>query len=108
MKTEETPPGTVATEPVGHDGARVNIDEREVWSLGAGPAAIALVALLAVMIITIVGFVASINALESGTGGPGAVALLIASCVIFTIILVLLVTSIKVVSPGHTLTSTLR
>ena len=104
MNTEETPPGTVATEPVGHDGARVNIDEREVWSLGAGPAAIALVALLAIMIATIVGFVTSINSLESGTGGPGAVALLIASCTVFTIVLVLLATSIKVVSPGHTLT----
>ncbi|ANE09436.1 hypothetical protein A3654_14315 [Corynebacterium glutamicum] len=46
---EERTPGAVATEPVGHEGAR-SINEKKVWSLGAGPAAFALLAMIVLMI----------------------------------------------------------
>lgn len=91
----------VATEPVGHEGARVNIRERAVASLGAGPAALGLLALIALMIAALVWFIDSVAAAESGTGGvPG----IIASSVLFTLALLIALTSTKVVNPGHTLT----
>ena len=101
---EERTPGAVATEPVGHEGARVSINEKNVWSLGAGPAAFALLAMIVLMIASGVFFAQSINALENDGGGALAVTGLIASIVVFTVALVVTITSVKVVSPGHTLT----
>ncbi|MFP7365889.1 SPFH domain-containing protein [Corynebacterium callunae] len=99
---EETPPAVVATEPVGHDGARVNVKESTVWSLGAGPTAIALVVLIAIMAGTVFMFINAVIALDGGDSS--AMVSLLASIVIFFIALVVTLTSTKVVSPGHTLT----
>lgn len=101
---EERTPQAVATEPVGHEGARVSINEKKVWSLGAGPAAFALLAMIVLMIASGVFFAQSINTLENDGGGALAVTGLIASIVVFTVALVVTITSVKVVSPGHTLT----
>ncbi|BAC19466.1 toxin secretion/phage lysis holin [Corynebacterium efficiens YS-314] len=101
---EETTPVAVATEPVGNEGTRVRIKERPVWSLGAGPAAVALILLIAVVIVTVITGINAINTLDataSTEGLPG----LIVSVVIFLIATIVLATSIKVVSPGHTLTT---
>lgn len=100
---EEAAPVAVSTEPVGSAGKRVHIKEVPVWSLEAGPTAIALILLLAVLIATVVTGISAINSLES-TGGAEGLAGLIISIVLFIIATVVLSTSIKVVSPGHTLT----
>ncbi|NMB23250.1 MAG: SPFH domain-containing protein, partial [Corynebacterium sp.] len=101
---EEATPVAVATEPVGSEGTRVRIKEQPVWSLGAGPAAVALILLIAVLIITVVTGINAINSLES-TGGAEGLPGLIISSVIFLIATIVLATSIKVVSPGHTMTT---
>ncbi|ANE04986.1 SPFH domain-containing protein [Corynebacterium crudilactis] len=101
---EEATPGVVANEPVGHEGARANIKEKKVWSLGAGVTAVALVALIAIMIASGVFFVQAINNLENYGGNGADLALLITSIIVFTVALVIALTSVKVVSPGHTLT----
>lgn len=103
--SEEVTPQSVATEPVGHEGARVNIAEKKVWSLGAGTSAIALLLLVLLMALGAVFFINSINTLSSYSGGgAGDVVTLIAGILIFTISLVIAATSIRVVSPGHTMT----
>ena len=101
---EEATPVAVATEPVGSEGTRVRIKEQPVWSLGAGPAAVALILLIAVPIITVVTGINAINSLES-TGGAEGLPGLIISSVIFLLATIVLATSIKVVSPGHTMTT---
>lgn len=92
--SDTTPPqattgGTPAGRPVGHDGTRVDVEERVAWSVGAGGA------LLAVLLIIVLG-VAGVAALASGSAVSvlGVVALVVA---------VLLLTGIGVISPGQTL-----
>jgi len=92
--TDSTPPqattgGTPAGRPVGHDGTRVDVEERAAWSLGAGGA---LVAVLLIVVLVIAGFAA----LASGSAVSvlGVLALVAA---------VLLLTGIGVISPGQTL-----
>ncbi|WP_080791668.1 SPFH domain-containing protein [Corynebacterium pacaense] len=102
IPAEEAPPRAVATEPVGHEGARVNITEKKVWSLGAIPATILLVLLIALIIASTVAFIDGVTQLESGH--EGGLVTLIGGIVVFTVALLVLLTSIKVVSPGHTLT----
>lgn len=101
--TEETPPVAVATQPVGKEGKRVDIDERPVWSLGAGPTAVILIALIAVSILSTITLISAANSLDRSGGAEGLI-LLVASVVALIAAAVILATSIKVVSPGHTLT----
>lgn len=103
LNPEEAPPVAVATQPVGNEGKRVDIDERPVWSLSAGPTGIILVALIAVLIATVIAGIGAINSLE-GTGGEAGLPTLLIAIIVFIIASTVLFTSIKVVSPGHTLT----
>ncbi|MEU2200665.1 SPFH domain-containing protein [Isoptericola sp. NPDC019482] len=92
--SDSTPPqattgGTPAGRPVGHDGTRVDVEERAAWSLGAGGA---LVAVLLVIVLGVAGVAALASA--SAVSVLGVVALVVA---------VLLLTGIGVISPGQTL-----
>lgn len=90
-----------AVEPVGRDGARVEITERKAWSLGAGPTLIILLLLIAALGVSIWGFVSSVISIETGTGGTGSVACIVA-CVLVWVVVILLLTGVTVLSPGHT------
>lgn len=102
IPAEEAPPTVVATEPVGHEGARVNITERTVWSLGAAPAAIVLLILIATLVASTVAIIEGARILDAGDGG--GVVTLIVGAVALTLAIIVISTSIKVVNPGHTLT----
>ncbi|GAB2474031.1 SPFH domain-containing protein [Xylanimonas ulmi] len=83
----------VATQPVGHQGVRVDIEERPAWALGAGPAAIALVAALAGIVAAIVLWVSADATGQVALGVLGAVVMLLA---------LVLMTGLTVISPGST------
>ncbi|MFI2104181.1 SPFH domain-containing protein [Isoptericola sp. NPDC019693] len=81
--------GAPTGRPVGHDGTRVDVEERSAWSLGAGGA------LVAVLLILVLGG-AGVAALASGTA-------LVVLGVLALLVAVLLLTGIGVISPGQTL-----
>ncbi|WP_402469847.1 SPFH domain-containing protein [Isoptericola aurantiacus] len=82
--------GAPAGRPVGHAGTRVDVSERDAWSLGAGGTVLAI--LLAV-VLTVLGIVTIAAAGPVGVV-PG---------VLLAAVGVLVLTGISVVSPGQTL-----
>ncbi|WP_136517536.1 SPFH domain-containing protein [Cellulomonas telluris] len=90
---QESVGGDPSGRPVGHAGARVDVAEREAWSLGTGGALLAIV-LAVVLVVT--GFVLFGVADDTDTGALGVlgVVLLLAG--------LLLPTGIAVISPGQT------
>ncbi|ACZ30993.1 band 7 protein [Xylanimonas cellulosilytica DSM 15894] len=83
----------VATQPVGHQGVRVDIEERPAWVLGSGPAAAALLLVIAGLIVPVVLWVRANATGNVALGWLGALVLLAA---------VLLSTGLTVISPGRT------
>jgi regulator of protease activity HflC (stomatin/prohibitin superfamily) len=91
---EEAP----AASPVGHEGTRVDIEERPAPSVGSFAALLALVAILAVMVLGVVLFVRGAIAADAQQGGaPG----LIGGTVLVLLALVAC-TSLTIVAPGQT------
>ncbi|MGY4644712.1 SPFH domain-containing protein [Cellulomonas sp. URHB0016] len=90
---QESTGGAPAGKPVGHAGTRVEVDEREAWSAGTGPALLVLLlgfGLLAAMVAAFV--VAGVE--EDGVFALVGVVLMVLSIVPFT--------TLSVVSPGQT------
>ena len=90
----------VSTEPVGHDGIRVDIEERPAWHLGSGIA-------ITVFLLSIVGFLLGIGLcirggvlLDNGQGAVGAVTLI--GGVVLAIASSLCWGMLTIVAPGHT------
>lgn len=102
---EPSPIEPVSAEPVGHDGTRVNISERDAWNHGAAIA-------LTVLLLSFLGFAGGIvlmirggvlldAASDSGASlGAGAAALI--GGIILTILSVLAWGMVTIVSPGQT------
>ncbi|MGH8965790.1 MAG: SPFH domain-containing protein, partial [Actinomycetes bacterium] len=88
--TQTATGGAPAGRPVGHDGTRVDVEERAAWSLGAGGA---LVAVLLTVVLVLGGIVAMT------TGTPAGVVLGIVTILVG----ILLLTGVGVISPGQTL-----
>ncbi|QGU08301.1 SPFH domain / Band 7 family protein [Corynebacterium occultum] len=84
----------VADRPVGHEGVKVEVVEQPVWTTGAGMAGLAILVML-LCIIGIAGGILLIGFERAATGVGAVIALL-------SIILILLTTMVKVISPGHT------
>lgn len=87
-------------EPVGHDGIRVNINERKAWHLGSGLA-------ITLFLLSIPGFLFGIflaigggGMIEDGYGGTGAFFLLLGICI--TICSALSWGMLTIVPPGQT------
>lgn len=90
----------VSTEPVGHDGIRVNIAERDAWHMGSGIA-------ITVFLSSIVGFILGIGLcirggvlLDNGDGGAGIATLLIG--IVLAIASSLAWGMLTIVAPGQT------
>lgn len=95
--TEIVPPqesegGEPAGRPVGHAGARVDIEERTAWSLGAGGAVLALLVAVGFVAASIPLFAAADRG-EDALGGLGVVLLLVG---------LLALSGLTIVSPGQT------
>lgn len=88
--------GEAAGRPVGHEGTRVNVEERTAWSMSGALALLLAVALLAFGIWGIVR-----AALQDDAGEPVNVWLTAASVLAMLVMLVIL-SSLTVVSPGDT------
>lgn len=90
---QESVGGDPSGRPVGHAGARVDVAERDAWSLGTGGA---LLAILLAVVLVVTGFVLFGVADDTDTGALGVlgVVLLLAG--------LLLPTGIAVISPGQT------
>lgn len=87
--------GQAAGRPVGHDGTRVNVEERTAWSMPGGLGLLAvLVALVAGVVLLIVGGV-------QADAGKGGVAFIVVGAVL-VVASTLMVSSVTVVSPGDT------
>ncbi len=88
------PAGTEpAGTPVGHHGARVDIAERTAWSLGSGPAFLAV--LLAVGAIAGgIALIAQAETSDSAAAGIGGTVLILAGILLFT--------GLTIISPGAT------
>ncbi len=94
--TDSTPPqattgGAPAGRPVGHDGTRVDVEERAAWSVGAGGAVLGVVLALLVLALGTLGAVSN--------EAPAMVWLLGLGLVLALAVL----TGISVISPGETL-----
>ncbi|VEH05778.1 SPFH domain-containing protein [Corynebacterium kutscheri] len=98
--TTQTPQPEVADRPVGHDGARVEINEKPVPLLNTGAA---LLTLLLTLSIGIGGLLLLISS-EDGDSSlhPAILTLLVLATLASWIIFALLLISIRVTSPGHT------
>ncbi len=101
---EHVPPATsdiepVSTEPVGHDGIRVDIAEHQAWHLGSGLA-------IAVFLLSIVGFLAGIFLCIMGgvmlDGGNGAGGLVIVLAIVLAVASALCWGMLTIVAPGQT------
>ncbi|GEL96010.1 SPFH domain-containing protein [Cellulomonas composti] len=94
----DTPPqqsagGDPAGRPVGHDGARVDVEERAAWSTGAGGASLMLLVGLGLFVGS---FVLFAEADSTGDGAYGALG------VVVLIVGLLSFTGLTVLSPGQT------
>ncbi|WP_407320206.1 SPFH domain-containing protein [Isoptericola halotolerans] len=87
---QESVAGEPTGRPVGHAGTRVDVTEREAWSLGSGGAVLGVLLAVALVGLGIVTIVAA---------GPAGVV----PGVLLTAVGVLLLTGVSVVSPGETL-----
>lgn len=85
-----------APDPVGHTGAAVDLTEKPAWSAGAGATGLAIILAILLPGIAILGFMSSIAA-----GEPNPI--LLPVIIILGICGLLVLTMIRVVSPGHTL-----
>ncbi|MDI6024549.1 SPFH domain-containing protein [Leucobacter sp. UT-8R-CII-1-4] len=90
----------VSTEPVGHDGIRVDISERDAWHMGSGIA-------ITVFLASIVGFILGIGLcirggvlLDNGSGGAGFATLLIG--IVLAVASSLAWGMLTIVAPGQT------
>ncbi|WP_019135540.1 SPFH domain-containing protein [Cellulomonas massiliensis] len=95
--TETVPPqesegGEPAGRPVGHAGARVDIEERTAWSLGAGGAVLALLVAVGFVAVAIPLFAAADRG-QDALGGLGILVLLVG---------LLALSGLTIVSPGQT------
>ncbi|QAY63483.1 SPFH domain-containing protein [Xylanimonas allomyrinae] len=84
---------SVAAHPVGHQGVRVDVDERPAWTLGTGPAAAALLLALGGLVLAVVLWVRADADGSAALGSLGAVVFLAA---------LVLCSGITVISPGST------
>lgn len=96
--TEIVPPqdsvgGEPAGLPVGHNGARVDVEERAAWSVGAGAAAVVLLLSLGLLGGSIPLFVAA----EGGQDALGVLG------VVLILLGILAMTALSIVSPGQTM-----
>lgn len=90
----------VSTEPVGHDGIRVDITERDAWHLGSGIA-------ITVFLASIIGFLLGVGLcirggvlLDAGDGGAGAGTLILG--IVLAIASSLSWGMLTIVAPGQT------
>lgn len=90
----------VSAEPVGHDGIRVDITERDAWHMGSGIA-------ITVFLASIIGFLLGIGLcirggvlLDNGQGGAGATTLVIG--IVLAIVSSLAWGMLTIVAPGQT------
>ncbi len=90
----------VSTEPVGHDGIRVDITERDAWHLGSGVA-------ITVFLASIIGFLLGVGLcirggvlLDAGDGGAGAGTLILG--IVLAIASSLSWGMLTIVAPGQT------
>ena len=95
--TDTVPPqssegGDPAGRPVGHAGARVDVEERSAWTVGAGGAALVLLLSVGIAVASIP-FIAAAAAGQAGLAAVGILALLLA---------MLGVSGLTIVSPGQT------
>jgi len=86
----DTIPTTPAGRPVGHDGTRVDVDEKKAWSVGGAPALIILLALLAAAVYLFV------------TGVQAESASLIIASMLALLAFGVLGSSLTIISPGDT------
>lgn len=98
--SDEASAAPLAGEPVGHDGIRVNIEERKAWNLGSGIA-------ITVFLLSIIGFPGGIILcirggvlLDDGAAASGAVTLILG--VLLTIASALCWGMLTIVAPGQT------
>ena len=95
--TDTVPPqssegGDPAGRPVGHAGARVDVEERSAWTVGAGGAALVLLLSVGIAVASIP-FFAAADAGQDGLAAVGILALLLA---------MLGFSGLTIVSPGQT------
>ncbi|HMR48528.1 MAG TPA: SPFH domain-containing protein [Arachnia sp.] len=87
--------GDAAGRPVGHEGTRVIIDERQAWTMSG---ALALLLALVVIVGSIFAFISAAVALDAGTGGVALMILAILGLFVATVMF----SSLTIVSPGDT------
>jgi len=90
---QESIGGDPSGRPVGHNGARVDVVERDAWATGAGPAAVVLLLALAGIGGSIPLFIHAENSGQDAYGVLGVLLILVGT---------LLLTSLAVISPGQT------
>lgn len=96
------PSPTPKEEPVGHDGTRVLITEKgPVWSISGAIAGLALLLFLIIFGLSIWGFITAANTLDAGISTSSTVLLMAASIIGFILSILLMLTMVKVQSPGH-------
>jgi len=96
--TEIVPPqdsvgGEPAGLPVGHNGARVDVEERAAWSFGAGAAAVVLLLSLGLLGGSVPLFIAA----EAGRDALGVLG------IVLILLGILCLTGLSIVSPGQTM-----
>lgn len=90
----------VDAEPVGHAGIRVDIREREAWSLGSGLALFVMLVCVVAFIGGIVLVIASGVRIDEGETGPGVAGVIGGS--VLTILAAVSFTMLTIVQPGQT------
>lgn len=100
---DSLPPSPIPKEePVGHDGTRVLISEKgPIWSVSGALAGVALLLLLVIFGLSIWGFVYAANLLDAGLGTTSTGFIMAASIIAFVLSILLMLTMVKVQSPGH-------
>lgn len=95
LELDESTGGQPAGMPVGHDGTRVDIDERKAWSIDGFAG---LVIALAIFGLSVWIFITGAIAADAGEGGVGRIVL---GSILF-IVGTVLAASLTVIAPGHT------
>ncbi|AEX72859.1 SPFH domain-containing protein [Corynebacterium diphtheriae] len=94
---------TTNTQPVGHEGTRVHITEKQPWTGGTGLALGILTLGSAVFIAAVTMIIMAAEKMDStaGPASPALIAMLIAG-IILILLAVIVLSMVRVTSPGHT------